>query len=113
MSNKAQTDELDLAEYIIEGIPDEILWDQGRMQRFMTKEQLLSAFEKISLNRKSFLHYKNKQASRDVIGVTSMQKFENEVNKPGIDTRLNENEKKWCFNCGTYGHTSLGCTKEK
>lgn len=49
MGNRVPIDDDDILEYVIEGIPDETLQNQARIQRFTTAEGLLEAFERVTL----------------------------------------------------------------
>lgn len=49
MGNRVPIDEDEILEYVIEGIPDETLRDQARIQRFATADRLLEAFERVTL----------------------------------------------------------------
>lgn len=49
MGNRIRIDEEEMVEYIIEGIPDAMLRDQARVQRFRTKRALLEVFERVTL----------------------------------------------------------------
>lgn len=114
LANKANIDETDLVEYIIEGIPDESLRDQARMQRFKSKEDLLFAFEKITLSKKSYMSSQNKDIRRDSIKTATSENDNNKENKSETkDTRFVDKNKKKCYNCGLFGHMSNQCKKEK
>lgn len=49
LANKISVDEDELIDYIIDGISDETIRNQARIQRFKRKEDLLKTFEKVVL----------------------------------------------------------------
>lgn len=112
VANKLNIDESELIDYLIEGIPD----DQARMQRFGSKETLLRAFEKISLNKKSAFN-KNKESPKD----SSENKITNKFGKDSQGSKgenQNSNKpsdkiQKRCYNCLAVGHFSKDCKKDK
>ena len=49
LGNRVPIDDIEIIEYIIEGIPDSALRDLARAQRIKTKKDLLESFERITL----------------------------------------------------------------
>lgn len=49
LANRVPIDEAEIVDYVIEGIPDSVLRDQIRIQRFNSATALLEAFKKITL----------------------------------------------------------------
>jgi len=52
LGNRVSIDEDEIAEYIIDGIPDRMLRDQARVSGLKTKAVLLEAFERVTLRNK-------------------------------------------------------------
>lgn len=91
-------------DYLIEGIPDENLKDQARMQQFLNVESLLNAFEKISLkNKKNHASERSKETQSKFENNKTIENFEKK------EVRI----KRRCYNCGDYSHLSYDCKKEK
>ena len=80
LSNKAKIDESELVDQLIECIPDESWRDQAKMQRFKKKGELLKAFEKIKLNKKTTVanEFKNtlktQQEAKTIISLKTILK---------------------------------------
>lgn len=49
MGNRIPIDDSEVLEYVIDGIPDETLRNQARIQGFETVNTLLKAFERMTL----------------------------------------------------------------
>lgn len=49
LANHISIDESEIIEYVVEGIPNQVLRDQARVQRLNSRESLLEAFERVSL----------------------------------------------------------------
>lgn len=106
MGNRVPIDQGELIEYVMDGIPDAALRDQARIQRFMTIDSLLSAFEKVTLRDRG-VPSQNRWDGRSGGAVRSERRCDGPV-KNG-DRR---NDKR-CFNCGAREHVSANCpTKE-
>lgn len=58
MGNRVPIDNDEMLDYVIDGIPDNTLRDQARIQRFDTTESLLEAFEKIILRDRGVSSYR-------------------------------------------------------
>ena len=116
LANKAKIDESELVDQLIEGIPDESLRDQAKMQRFKNKDELLKAFEKIKLNKKTTVANKSKESPKDSKGSKDQNKSQNDnQNKTGNKNSEKSSDKKkvQCNNCSAYGHMVQACRKER
>ena len=116
LANKAKIDESELVDQLIEGIPDESLRDQAKMQRFKNKDELLKAFEKIKLNKKTTVANKSKESPKDSKGSKDQNKSQNDnQNKTGNKNSEKSSDKKkvQCYNCSAYGHIARTCRKER
>ena len=96
LSNRFTLDSRELADLIIKGIPDSRLRDQAKMNRFQTADDILDAFQNISLavDVRGDRRDTNKGRSATVRGGPSM------VRK---DLR--------CYNCNETGHLKTDCGK--
>lgn len=104
LGNRISIDEGELAEYIIDGIPDRTLRDQARISGLDTKAALLEAFERITLLDKRHHGMKNEDRSQSRPKGNENKKNEQQKTSP---------EKKHCFNCGLPDHLGRDCpTKE-
>nr|XP_012145355.1 PREDICTED: uncharacterized protein LOC105663060 [Megachile rotundata] len=120
MGNRIAIDDDEIMGHIIDGIPDRNLRNMARVQAFTTKEQILQAFEEISLQDKGFAgtstgskngdrsvaRRKIDKNSKDDTGERSEKKDSYIKRDPGMSKR--------CFNCGMKDHVSADCpTKGK
>ena len=96
LSNRFTLDSRELADLIIEGISDSKLRDQAKMNRFQTADDILDAFQNISLtvDVRGDRRDRNKGLSATVRGSPPM------VRK---DLR--------CYNCNETGHLKTDCGK--
>lgn len=95
MGNRVPIDKKEMLDYIIDDIPDEILQNQARIQRFETMSDLQEAFEKVTLG--------DKNTSR--VGKTEKRsggRIDNDSSKKGTTSK--ETRDKWCFICGERDH---------
>ena len=95
LANRVPIAEDEMVDYIIDGIPDERLQDQARIQRFEEKSALLKAFEKISVSPK-----KNEPRARE----------HSKRNDPYV---RKDKESVTCYNCSEKGHFSSECRKPR
>lgn len=95
LANKVPMPEDELTDYLIDGIPDGILRNQARIQCFKKKEDLLRAFEKISIKAPN----KNTHASGSSQGATSRSDTRRkQESQPREEAKQRETEIK-CYNC--------------
>lgn len=105
LGNKVPIDEEDIIEYIIKGIPDPWLRDHARIQRLLTKTDLLEAFEKIPLRRKT-----NQSAiTKKRIVNTTIKTDKPDNTSVNITTRGSFR----CYNCNGQGHVAKNCRQPK
>jgi len=105
MGNRVPIDKEEMLDYVIDGIPDKILQNQARIQRFETMSDLQEAFEKVALSDKNTSKVE-KTEKRNGNRVNS------DFSKKG--TTSEEVRDKRCFICGERDHLSDGCpTKER
>ncbi|XP_054090326.1 uncharacterized protein LOC128922742 [Zeugodacus cucurbitae] len=90
LANRILIGEDELVEYLIEGIPDNTLRSQAKMQRFLDKYELLEAFRNIQLPR-----YISKRITAD---------NQHEQSNNGQQTT----KVVRCYNCNSVGHLELG-----
>lgn len=90
--------------YYFEGIPDIRLKDQARIHRFQTVEDLLSAFEQVTLSNQENSSGANSKNQK------SIEKGEGYEPKRVDDKVLNMEVK--CYNCRRWGHLAVNCEKE-
>lgn len=98
LANRTSIDEDELIEYIIEGIPDQMLRDQARVQRLRSQEYLLEAFEGVSL-RGRFQHTSTYPRNEDK---PKSRKTEDHEKQETVKT-------KRCHNCGLRNHYATDC----
>lgn len=100
LANRVPIDEVEIIDYLIDGIPSEALQNQARMMRFNRKVDLLEAFKKISLeNKKPYEREKFKFDSSTLA---------NNSSKTIVPSRQVK-----CYNCYETGHISKFCTKPR
>lgn len=98
--NRVPINEEELLDYIIDGIPNETLRNQARMQQFETTNAMREAFEKITL------HDKN------VPKIEKDGKRRNDSTNEGAENKTAVKEKtgnRRCYNCGGRDHLSNTC----
>ncbi|CAK9814696.1 Gag-Pol polyprotein [Anthophora quadrimaculata] len=97
-------DQIELVEYLVEGIPDPVLRNQARMQCFNTPDALLRAFEKVSLssgNQGGGVRVDNpKPAAAAAVSTTGVRK---------VDEWAPNGRPDRCYNCGGVGHLGRNC----
>ncbi|XP_053966895.1 uncharacterized protein LOC128868624 [Anastrepha ludens] len=95
----------ELADYLIEGIPDRQLRNQARLQNFTTANDVLRAFRSISLPE----HTEPKQRT-----VERMRCYNcNCSGHYAKDCRKPKREAGSCFACGQLGHYAAECKQHK
>lgn len=105
LGNRIPIDEEELIDYVIDGIPDEILRNQARIQRFEEMNALQEAFEKLALRDKSTL-----KTDKSIKQRGSGRTWNNSKNKEEVKT---EASGKRCFNCGERDHLSNKCPSKE
>lgn len=108
----------EILDYIIDGIPDKVMRDQTRMQRFDTTESLLEAFEKITIRDRYTTN--SGRSDKRTSGTTTVERGEktSEDNKSSKSPVGRDGAKKTanirrCYNCGARDHVGAACpTKE-
>lgn len=98
MGNRISVDTEELLDYVIDGIPDETLRNQARIQRFETTSALQEAFEKVTLHDKNI-----PKAGK------SEKRNNKRVDNDALDNKTKEMSGKRCFNCGEHDHLSGKC----
>lgn len=107
LGNRVPVEEDEMAEYIIDGIPDRILRDQARVSGLKTKADLLEAFERITLWDRKHPGAKGSEEK------TQSRPRTDKSNEDGKEQKKTSSEKKHCFNCGLPDHLGKDCpTKE-
>lgn len=104
MGNRFSIDKEELLDYVIDGIPNETLRNQARMQRFTTTDALQEALGKTSL------HEQNTMKSNKGERQNSNRAAKNLNIKTTSDK---ETKAKRCFNCGQYDHLSNNCPSKE
>lgn len=100
LASRVPVDEDELVDLIIDGIPETPLRNQARMHRFEGKEDLLKAFEQITLRPE------NKNRRGNVVG-----KSDNRQQSKVKETEQRRENK--CYNCNQMGHLAKNCDKPK
>ncbi|XP_023289213.1 uncharacterized protein LOC111674140 [Orussus abietinus] len=101
LANRVPIEEIELIDYVIDGVPDPALRDQARMQRFDSTAALLQSFEKIVLRPKTSpaTSFTPKTDSRAAAAKTR----ESFVQRDG----------RHCYNCLQVGHVAARCPAKK
>ncbi|XP_067209940.1 uncharacterized protein [Linepithema humile] len=111
MGNRVPVDKDELLEHIIDGIPDDTLRDQARMQEFPSADALLRAFSRITLRNRNVTGLDR----RDGRGVGPGERRERIVGSGewsgggSGDGRRGTPGAERCFNCGARDHVSANC----
>ena len=112
LGNRVPIDDGEMVDYVIDGIPDHNLKNQARLHNFAEVENLLKAFEKVSLT------------SRKVNGQSAGRqeaKFPKSNEREAIDGKSSASSGRGkssrgvlrCYNCYKEGHLSKNCTKPR
>lgn len=110
LGNRVPISDDEILEYVIDGIPDEVLRNQARIRRFSTADGLLEAFEKVTLRDRN---------TSGTVNSTKSDKRGNEQSKGERKESSNSNENKksgtvCCYNCDERDHVSTNCpTKDQ
>ena len=104
--NRAPIPDKETIDYVVDGIPDFRSRNQARMHNFTSTNDLLKAFQKISLPRNSYENRRSMEEEPEPI----RQKEEIKKEEPAPDTRRNTLR---CYNCNQPGHIATESKKEK
>ncbi|XP_054015387.1 uncharacterized protein LOC128896206 [Hylaeus anthracinus] len=123
LANQVGVEDEELIDYMIDGIPDDLLRNQARMYRFAESSELLEAFEKISLKPRTNKNVvvdkrimASPRSSGNTCAVNPLQPVRRCYNCNGeghlADSCLKpKRERGSCFSCGEQGHGYLKCPK--
>ncbi|XP_053994072.1 uncharacterized protein K02A2.6-like [Hylaeus volcanicus] len=123
LANQVGVEDEELIDYMIDGIPDDLLRNQARMYRFAESSELLEAFEKISLKPRTNKNVvvdkrimASPRSSGNTCAVNPLQPVRRCYNCNGeghlADSCLKpKRERGSCFSCGDQGHGYLKCPK--
>ncbi|XP_076627732.1 uncharacterized protein LOC143344962 [Colletes latitarsis] len=119
LANRISIDQEELIDCVIDGIPDPVLQDQVRLQRFKTNADLLVACGRITLRARAV------HATPKGEGSTTGYRTEGPSNNAtGRCTNCGDrghptaecparNKGRKCFHCNEYGHVSRDCPTKK
>lgn len=107
LANKVPIDECQRIEYFVEGIPDVMLRDQARINRFDSVEKLLMAFEKVSLAGRPGSSTPTQSINKLTKAAGKKDEF---VKKERNDSSTQQSPR--CYNCEKRGHISSDCERE-
>ncbi|XP_077256603.1 uncharacterized protein LOC143894309 [Temnothorax americanus] len=112
LGNLVPIEEDELLDFLTEGIPDQTLRNQVRMQNFGSVKDLLNGFGKISFSHRVKKDLpQGEKSSADKISVEKT-KSEAKVQKTAGKKEISGRSMK-CYNCNKLGHISKDCTKPK
>ncbi|XP_029171737.1 uncharacterized protein LOC114941060 [Nylanderia fulva] len=112
LGNHVSIEEDEMLEYLIEGIPDERLKDQARIQRFAAADGLLEAFERVTLRDRGISNAS--RSTRTEKRVSDQGRSERRETANGSENRRFAGKIAYCFNCGERDHLGINCpTKEQ
>lgn len=106
MGNRVPIEASEIIDYIIDGIPDDILRNQARIQCFTETELLLEAFEAITLRNVAGLSRPNRWGSGSTTSERDGEKKKNTNGNKKKKTTLNVRK---YFNCDMREHISANC----
>lgn len=123
LGNRIRIEEDEMAEYIIEGIPERVLRDQARVQRLRTRKALLEAFERVSLRRRNQPGVQGNARERRARGRTKKEEsaiegFVKRCHNCGAQGHrapdcLSKSKGTRCYECKKFGHIAANCEKRK
>lgn len=107
MGNRVPIETDEMLDYIIDGIPDNVLRNQAHIQRFKGVESLLEAFEAVTL-RNRCATISDRPGKRSEKSATNGR--EDIIGRSAKDNDNNSEKKKTnikrCFNCGACDHVN-------
>ncbi|XP_015440400.1 PREDICTED: uncharacterized protein LOC107195130 [Dufourea novaeangliae] len=111
LANRITIGDEEFVDFAIDGVPDDRMRDQARMQRFATKGDMLEAFKKLSL------HPNVKQDRREKkLSYMRPERKENPTSRPVDPSRRAAKDAAQpprCYNCSERGHLSKDCSQPR
>ena len=105
-------DAADLLDYLVDGIPDQTLRNQARMQNFNSVKDLLNGIRKISLGNRTLKKDSQHGENSAIDKSTNRTKPEAKPQKTSIKEETWDKPVK-CYNCNKTGHIFKNCAKPK
>jgi len=102
LAGRTSVDEDELIDFIIDGIPEEHLRNQARMQCFGRKEDLLKSFAQITLRSEG----KNRPRRGNAI-------FKADDKQQPKTKETEQRRESKCYNCNQTGHLAKDCNKSR
>ncbi|XP_011860259.1 PREDICTED: uncharacterized protein LOC105557594 isoform X1 [Vollenhovia emeryi] len=125
LADRVPIEDDEIIEYIIEGIPDQMLRNQARVQRLKSQESLLEAFDKVSLRGRGHhtgTYPKNEeklkqQKTGKKTGKGEAAKITKRCHNCGLLTHYAtdcpmKSKGRKCFKCQEFGHIAAECKKK-
>ncbi|KYM95011.1 hypothetical protein ALC62_14354 [Cyphomyrmex costatus] len=114
LGNRVPIDKEEMVDYVIEGIPSEVLRNQARMHRFTSVQDVTQAFNKISLKVEPESTLREKHVNKGVTkkqgsGGFSEKKDESTATAPRVSSRGAIK----CYECNNMGHYAKDCPSRK
>ncbi|XP_076398062.1 uncharacterized protein LOC143266361 [Megachile rotundata] len=121
LANRISLNEEELIDYVIDGIPDPVLQDQARLQRFKTNADLLEAFGNITLRPKATntTGKGGESASKSrsdgaAYAATAGRRCINCGDQGHLTSECpSQGKGRKCFQCNEFGHISRECPTKK
>lgn len=107
LANKASIAKDEWTEYLIDGILDNRMRDQARMQQFSTADDMLKAFTNLTLPTYS----KGFQRKKEERTEKTDRRYDEKKEEGKSKTKTSRENRPRCFNCSEFGHLSSDCTK--
>lgn len=112
LGNRISLQENELIEYLVDGIPSDVLRNQARMQSFTDVQEVLKAFRKISLTPEVTKPSSNTSPRNNAPGKTN--RIATNKGQVAPSTKPTVREAIRCYAYGQTGHYSKDCSmKEK
>ena len=115
MGNRVPIDKEEIVDYLINGILDAVVKNQARMQNFETVDDLLKAFEKITLRSRgpNGNHGGGSvDKSTSKASTTTSNAVKGQKQQSGEQARSRRRATR-CYTCDEVGHEAKNCTKPK